>query len=72
MNSDNFQIGFAVSKRIKGAVKRNRFKRHLREIFRTSKSHFPKNKWIILIGKKEAQSFEALYQDVMNVIKQIN
>lgn len=72
LDRNDFQIGFAVSRRIKGAVKRNRFKRQLREIYRTSKSNFPTQKWIILIGKKEADSFEKLYQDVMKIIQQIN
>ena len=72
LDRHDFQIGFAVSRRIRGAVNRNRFKRHLREIFRNNKSRFPANKWVILIGKRKPESFDALYQDVMKVIQQIN
>jgi ribonuclease P protein component len=67
----SFKIGFAVSKRIKGAVKRNRVKRQLREIFRTNKSAFPENKWIVLIGKCEIGNFEALRNDVIRLVNSI-
>ena len=72
VDGSNFRIGFAVSKRVKGAVKRNRVKRQLREVFRTNKNIFPKDKWIVLIGKCEVENFDELCNDVITVVKQIN
>ena len=71
LDGTNFKFAFADSKRFKSAVKRTRIKRQLREIFRTNKSAFPKDKWIVLIGKSEIGDFNALHADVIHLVKMI-
>ncbi|MCX7981916.1 MAG: ribonuclease P protein component [Syntrophales bacterium] len=46
------RFGIITSRRIGGAVKRNRIKRLLREVFRLNKHHFPAGHDIIVIVKK--------------------
>jgi ribonuclease P protein component len=47
------KAGFAVSKRIRTAVKRNRIKRMLREAYRLEKGKFFQRVCLILIGREE-------------------
>ena len=72
LNADQFRIAFTVSKRIKGAVCRNRIKRRLREIYRTHKSYFPDNTHIILMGKSSECDFQTLRRDVLSAVAKIN
>ncbi|WP_456431643.1 ribonuclease P protein component [Thermosulfuriphilus sp.] len=45
------RLGISVSREIKGAVKRNRTKRLLREFFRRHKSLFPKGHDVVFIAR---------------------
>lgn len=48
------RLGVTVSKRIGGAVRRNRIKRLLREFFRLNQAKFPPGYDIVITAKKDA------------------
>ena len=54
------KIGFAVSRKVGGAVVRNRVKRHLREFYRTHRSELVYDAHIVVVAKPAAaqRSFE--------------
>jgi ribonuclease P protein component len=74
VESDQCRFGFAVSKNIKGAVKRNRAKRRLREILRLNQSHLPGNRNIILVAKPgiEQAKFKNLNQEFLRLLKELD
>ena len=49
------RIGLSVPKKIGSAVKRNRIKRMLREVFRQNKERFLKSHDIVVVAKKGAE-----------------
>ncbi|MEI8387320.1 MAG: ribonuclease P protein component [Verrucomicrobiota bacterium] len=59
------KVGIITSKRVGGAVVRNRVRRRLRELVRHSLSHFPPGSLIVVIAKPAAAaaSFEELRQE---------
>ncbi|MFQ6057129.1 MAG: ribonuclease P protein component [Methanosarcinales archaeon] len=71
-NAENFKIGFTVSKKIKGSVKKNKIKRQLKEIYRTNKIEFPKNKLLTIYAKKDQADFLNLKKDILSTIKKCN
>ena len=50
LQSDFIEIGFAISKKIKGSVKRNRIKRLLKEYYRLNKEQL----YLVLVKKKSS------------------
>jgi len=56
------RVGIITSKRVGGAVVRNKVRRRLRELVRHSRSHFPPGSLIVVIAKSTAAaaSFEEL------------
>jgi len=64
------RIGVTVSRRIGTAVKRNRIKRLLREIYRRHKEIFPPGYDIVLIARKQDQNtcYQTLYQEIRNAL----
>jgi ribonuclease P protein component len=56
------KVGIITSKRVGGAVVRNRVRRRLRELVRHSHAHFPSGSLIVVIAKPAAAaaSFEEL------------
>lgn len=60
------QVAFAVSKRIRTAVARNRIKRRLREAYRLEKSGFQEKLRLILIGHEKVlqASFDGLRHEM--------
>jgi len=57
-----FRVGFVTSKRIGGAVVRNRVRRRLRDIVRTQQGRLRKGFWFVVIARPAAAaaSYEAL------------
>lgn len=49
--SDGLRIGVVASRRVGGAVKRNRAKRLLREASRQVGSLWPEDRWVVLVAK---------------------
>ncbi len=68
-NDDERRIGFAVSRRIKGHVKKNRAKRRLREAFRLSQWDFPEKGWLVLVGRPEV--LEAPWVELMEDVREL-
>jgi len=68
-----FGVGFTVSKKIRGAVKRNRAKRRLRELFRLNQSLIGSNKEMILVAKPgvECEKFEILRIEFVELIGRV-
>lgn len=60
------RIGITVSRKIGGAVKRNRVKRLLREVYRRNKQLFPDGYDYILIAKRHETSL--VYMDLFQEI----
>ena len=58
----SFRVGFVTSKRIGGAVVRNRVRRRLRDIVRTQQGRLRKGFWFVVIARSAAAtaSYHAL------------
>jgi ribonuclease P protein component len=61
-NSGPFRAGFVTSRRIGGAVVRNRVRRRLREIVRRHQHDLREGFWIVLVARRDAAhaSYRAL------------
>src|SRR5881227_3584428 len=53
-NSDPSRAGFVTSRRLGGAVVRNRVRRRLREIVRQHQHELREGVWIVLVARKDA------------------
>ncbi len=71
--SDSGKFGFAVSKKIKGAVRRNRAKRKIREIVRLNQNVLPDNKNVILMAKPgtDRRQFQSLNREFLSLLEKI-
>ena len=60
------KVGFAVSRQVRTAVKRNRVRRRLREAYRRRRGLFPEDLAMIFVGRPAALTadFGALLEDV--------
>ena len=65
------KVGFVVSKKVKKAVQRNRFKRLLREIYRLNKFLFPDKYNYVLLAKGTSDNFNILKDEIVALIKKI-
>jgi len=67
------KFAFTVSRKIRGAVKRNLAKRRLREILRLNQKHLPGKKHIILQARPgiERTKFELLSKEFAVLLKKI-
>lgn len=64
------KAGFTVSRQVRGAVKRNRARRRLREAFRRQRAALPSDISVVFVGRPMAQSvvFEELVQSLGEVL----
>jgi len=67
------KILFSTEKDIKKAVKRNKLRRRLKEIYRTNKEFFKENYYFWIIGKEKALelSFDKLKENLLNLVKNV-
>jgi ribonuclease P protein component len=63
------RLGVTVSRKVGGAVTRNRVKRLVREAFRRQKALFPRGLEVVLIAKKQAAEVE--YEQVCREIERL-
>ena len=66
-----FKIGFVTSRRLGGAVARNRVRRRLREIVRREQHGLRKGLWLVLIARPSAAAADSatLEKDWHRLIK---
>lgn len=74
LESQQSRFGFAVSRKIRGAVKRNRAKRRLRELLRLSRDRLPENLSIVLVAKPgiEGAKFEMLNKEFLSLLDNLD
>jgi ribonuclease P protein component len=63
------RLGITVSKKVGGAVERNRVKRLVREVFRRNKALFPQGLDIVFVAKRAA--VEADFEQVTREIERL-
>lgn len=63
--SQSEMIGFFVNKRCGNAVKRNKIKRWMREIYRQNKSHFSGYKVILYTKRPLIYTYQELADDIL-------
>lgn len=70
-NSGPCRVGFVTSRRIGGAVVRNRVRRRLREIVRRHQRTLREGFWIVLIARREAAdaSYRALEHEWLRLAR---
>jgi len=68
------KVGMITSKRVGGAVVRNRVRRRLRELVRHSRAHFPPGSLIVVIAKPSAAaaSFEELRREWLLLARRLS
>lgn len=72
LKAESRKVGFVVTKKVKKAVDRNRYKRLLREIYRLNKDKFPEKGYIILFAKGTSDNFWVLKSEVIELLNKIN
>jgi ribonuclease P protein component len=67
---DGLRIGVVASRRVGGAVKRNRAKRLLREAARAVGSLWPEDRWVVLVAKGSivTRSVEEVRADIAHAL----
>ena len=63
------RLGLTVSRKVGGAVQRNRVKRLVREAFRRTKSLFPRGVDVVFVAKKQAT--DATFEQVSGEIEKL-
>src|SRR5438552_330969 len=62
------RLGVTVSKKVGGAVQRNRIKRLVREVFRRNSSLFPAGKDLVVVAKRTALGLD--YAGLLTELRQ--
>lgn len=57
-NDEGRRLGITVSKRVSGAVQRNRIKRVVREVFRRNRPLFPEQSDVVMIARAGAEKLK--------------
>ena len=73
--SKSRKLGIIISKKVsKSAVRRNKIKRQIRELYRTNKFRIPDNIRIILIALSQAEksSFDEISEDILQIFDRIS
>jgi ribonuclease P protein component len=70
-NSGPCRVGFVTSRRVGGAVVRNRVRRRLREIVRQHQHNLREGFWIVLVARRDAASasYRALQDEWLRLAK---
>jgi ribonuclease P protein component len=65
------RVGFVISRRVGGAVVRNRVRRRLREIVRQHQHQLQDGFWIVLVARRDAAdaSYRALQDEWLRLAK---
>ena len=71
VQAENRKVGFAVSKKIKKTVTRNRQKRLLKEIYRLNKSMVSEHNHLVMLSKGTTDNFFLLQQDILKLLNKI-
>jgi ribonuclease P protein component len=72
-NEKSFRVGFVTSRRIGGAVVRNRVRRRLREIVRRDQHSLPDGVWIVVIARPAAAkaNYAALEKEWRRLVERL-
>jgi ribonuclease P protein component len=68
LEAESRKVGFVVSRKIKTAIRKNRYKRILREIYRLNKEKFPDNNYLILFAKGRSDNFWELQKEIIDLL----
>jgi ribonuclease P protein component len=68
------RLGVVTSRRVGGAVQRNRTRRRLREIFRARRGEFAPGLWLVVVAKPGAAeaSFAELREDWLRLARRLS
>ena len=67
--SNTGRLGITVTKRVGSAVKRNRIKRVVREVFRRNRALFPRSHDVVFIAKRDLVSIS--YQGLLDELDRV-
>ena len=67
------RLGLSVSKKVGGAIVRNRWKRLIREAFRASQAEFPNNLDLVVRPRRGAKpEFQSILESLCKLAKQLD